>query len=134
MRKIDKIILHCSATPAGRDVSVNEIRQWHMARGFADIGYHYVVALDGTVSVGRPLEKIGAHCLGQNTASIGICYVGGLAADGVTPADTRTPAQKKALRQLVAKLLSRFCNATLHGHREFAAKACPCFDVADLVT
>jgi len=133
MRKIDEIILHCSATPAGRDVSVDEIRRWHLARGFSDIGYHYVVGLDGSVHAGRPVECVGAHCLGHNAHSVGVCYVGGVGADGITPLDTRTPEQIAALRRLVRQLLERFPNATLHGHREFAAKACPCFDVRELL-
>ena len=78
MRSIDQIICHCSATREGQHVTVQQIRQWHLQRKFADIGYHYVVYLDGTVHKGRPLEKAGAHCKGHNAHSIGICYVGGL--------------------------------------------------------
>lgn len=129
MRPIDEIILHCSATPRGRDVSADDIRAWHLQRGFSDIGYHYIVLLDGSVAEGRPEEKAGAHCLGHNAHSIGICYVGGLDSDGITPADTRTPAQTAALRRLVAGMMKKYPGASLHGHREFAAKACPCFDV-----
>lgn len=131
MRSISEIIIHCSATPAGRPVTVADITAWHRARGFNTIGYHYVVLLDGTVAAGRPESVIGAHCLGHNDRSIGVCYVGGLDAHG-KPADTRTPQQRKALRDLVAELRRRFPGATVHGHREFAAKACPCFDIADL--
>lgn len=131
MRKIDEIIIHCTATPAGRDVTLGEIRRWHVAgNGWTDIGYHYVVGLDGTVSEGRPLDRPGAHCRGHNAASVGVAYVGGLLADGKTPADTRTPAQKKSLETLVAALLRRFRGAVVRGHRDFAAKACPCFDAA----
>lgn len=132
MRKIDKIIIHCSATPAGRDVTVAQIDSWHRARGFRKIGYHYLVGLDGTVSVGRPESEMGAHCLGQNLNSIGVCYAGGLNRDRLTPADTRTPQQRVALRELVEELKRRYPGATVHGHREFAPKACPCFDMADL--
>lgn len=128
MRKISEIIIHCTATPAGRDVSVAEIDSWHRARGFRCIGYHYVIALDGTVRPGRPEAEIGAHCLGHNTQSIGVVYVGGLAADGKTPADTRTDAQKTAMRELVDTLRSCYPAASVHSHYEFAAKACPCFD------
>lgn len=131
MRSISEIIIHCSATPAGRPVTVADITAWHRARGFNTIGYHYLVLLDGTVAAGRPESVIGAHCLGHNDRSIGVCYVGGLDAHG-KPADTRTPQQRKALRDLVAELRRRFPGATVHGHREFAAKACPCFDIADL--
>lgn len=130
MRKIDTIIIHCTATPAGRAVSVADVTAWHRRRGFATIGYHYLVGLDGTVSEGRPVEQPGAHCRGHNARSVGVCYVGGLTADGRAPADTRTPAQRTALRTLVGALLRRFPGARVAGHREFAAKACPCFDVA----
>lgn len=130
MRKITKIIVHCSATAAGKDFSAADIDRWHRARGFRSIGYHYVVRLDGSVERGRGEAEIGAHCLGQNGNSIGVCYIGGLAADGKTPTDTRTPAQKRALRELIASLKMRYPSASVHGHREFAAKACPCFDAA----
>lgn len=130
MRKIDKIIVHCTATPEGRDVTVEEITRWHRARGFRTIGYHYLVRLDGTICPGRPENEIGAHCKGKNARSVGICYAGGLASDGKTPKDTRTAAQRASLRRLVADLRERYPGATVHGHREFAAKACPCFDVA----
>ncbi len=127
MRRITEIIVHCTATPAGRPVSVKEIDRWHRARGFKGIGYHYVVGLDGKVMTGRPEEMTGAHCTGHNSRSIGVCYAGGLAADG-TPADTRTEAQRTALRTLLKQLKERYPGAAIHGHRDFAAKACPCFD------
>lgn len=130
MRKIRKIIVHCTATRAGREVTVAEIDSWHRARGFNCIGYHYVVALDGEVLPGRPEEQIGAHCLGHNADSIGVAYVGGLAADGKTPSDTRTPAQRASLRALIDSLRTRYPGVTVHSHYEFAAKACPCFDAA----
>lgn len=129
MRKITEIIVHCSATRAGQEVSKKEIDRWHRARGFACIGYHWLVHLDGRVEAGRSEWRVGAHCRGHNARSVGVCYIGGVLADGHTPADTRTPAQKKALRSLVALLQHRYPGATVHGHCEFAAKACPCFDV-----
>lgn len=132
MRKIDEIIVHCSATPEGRPHTAGDVDMWHRQRGFDGIGYHFLVRLDGTVEPGRPLEKIGAHCLGHNAHSIGICYVGGLTKDGKSPKDTRTPAQRDALRGLVTYLRRLFPGVTLHGHREFAAKACPSFNIADL--
>ncbi len=132
MRNIRKIIVHCSATPEGRAHTAADIDRWHRQRGFDCIGYHFVVRLDGTVEPGRPLEKVGAHCKGHNADSIGICYIGGLAKDAKTPKDTRTPAQREALRGLVAWLRRTFPAATLHGHREFAAKACPCFPISEL--
>ena len=128
MRKINEIIVHCAATREGRDFTVEDITRWHKARGFATIGYHYVIYHDGSIHEGRPLEQIGAHCVGHNKHSIGICYIGGCASDGKTPKDTRTPEQKEALLALLRHLKARFPNATIHGHREFAAKACPSYD------
>lgn len=132
MRKINKIILHCTATPEGREVTVSEITDWHLARGFRTIGYHYVVYLDGSIHEGRPEIDPGAHCLGHNVDSIGVCYVGGMDASGLHPKDTRTPRQREALRSLVGRLQLRYPGAGVHGHREFAAKACPCFDISEL--
>ncbi len=126
-KQITEIIIHCTATPAGRDLHTADITRYHLQRGFDTIGYHYLVALDGTVEQGRPTEYIGAHCLGHNDRSIGVVYVGGVLAD-MSPADTRTEAQRVALLRLVAELRRRYPAATVHGHREFAAKACPCFD------
>ena len=128
MRKINEIIVHCAATREGRDFTVEDITRWHKARGFATIGYHYVIYRDGSIHEGRPLEQIGAHCVGHNKHSIGICYIGGCASDGKTPKDTRTPEQKEALLALLRRLKARFPNATIHGHRDFAAKACPSYD------
>lgn len=131
MRKINKIILHCTATPEGRDYTVAQIRDWHVRnRRWNDIGYHFVVYRDGTVHRGRPVERAGAHTLGQNAHSIGICYVGGLDARTMKPKDTRTPAQKHALVKLVRQLRGQYgANITVHGHNEFAAKDCPSFRV-----
>lgn len=131
-RKIDKIIVHCTATPEGRRVTVDEIRHWHRQRGFRTIGYHYVVYLDGSVHAGRREDETGAHCLGHNAGSIGVCYVGGLDKKTYLPKDTRTEERRQALRELVESLKAKYPGATVHGHREFAAKACPCFDISDL--
>lgn len=132
-RPVNKIIIHCSATPEGRDYTVAQIRDWHVnGNGWKDIGYHFVIYRDGTVHTGRDINQIGAHCTGQNTGSIGICYIGGISADGKkTPKDTRTPEQKKALCDLVEKLCRQYNISKQHvyGHNEFAAKKCPCFDV-----
>lgn len=128
MRKINKIIVHCSATPEGRNNTIEDIDRWHKAKGWRGVGYHYVIHLDGSIHKGRDESVIGAHCSGQNTNSIGICYVGGLAKDGKTPKDTRTDAQKQSLIKLLKELKAKYPNATIHGHREFAAKACPSFD------
>ena len=131
MRAITKIIIHCAATPEGKHFTVEQIRQWHVkGNGWSDIGYHFVIYLDGSVHRGRPIEKVGAHTKGYNANSIGICYVGGCSADGKKPKDTRTEAQRSALIKLVAELRSQFPGATVHGHNEFANKACPSFDVS----
>lgn len=132
MRKITHIVIHCSATPEGREVSVKEIDRWHRARGFAKIGYHYVIHLDGTIDKGRDESEAGAHVSGHNATTIGVCYIGGVSADDVNVArDTRTPAQKAAMEKLVRELLSRYPGAEVLGHRDFpgVAKACPSFDV-----
>ena len=128
MRPVNKIILHCSATREGQHVSTDTIRGWHKARGWSDIGYHYIVHLDGSIERGRAVKRVGAHVKGQNTGSIGVCYIGGVEADGRTPKDTRTPEQKKSLDGLLWGLMFQH-TATLHGHNEFSAKACPSFDV-----
>lgn len=127
MRNINLIIVHCSATPEGRNVAVADIDRWHRERGFDGIGYHYVVYIDGSVHEGRPLNKVGAHCKGHNAHSIGICYIGGVDLNG-KPKDTRTLAQKDALVNLLMRLKRRFPKAVIRGHRDFAAKACPSFD------
>lgn len=129
IRPIKRIIVHCTATREGQDVSVADIDKMHRQQGWTRIGYHYVVLLDGTVQAGRDVDFIGANCEGYNTTSIGVVYVGGLAKDGKTPKDTRTEAQKKGLRKIVRELQKLYPKATVHGHREFAAKDCPCFDV-----
>lgn len=150
MNKIDSIVVHCSATRAGQDIGKKEITQMHLQRGFTTIGYNYIIRLDGTVEVGRSLTINGAHCnskgfsgVSYNKHSIGICYVGGLDKNK-KPADTRTPAQKKALRELISKLLKEYPGIKeIIGHRDTSPdldgdgvvepnewiKMCPCFDV-----
>ena len=127
-RVITEIIVHCSATPDGKDYTVDDIRRWHLQRGFADVGYHYIIYRDGSVHPGRSESMTGAHCSGHNSHSIGVCYVGGLTADGKTPKDTRTPEQKAALLTLLKELKSRYPGAKIYQHYKFANKACPCFD------
>lgn len=127
MRKINLIIIHCTATIEGRDYTVSTIDSWHRQRGFDCIGYHYVIYRDGSVHTGRSLYKVGAHCKGHNANSIGVCYVGGVGKDG-NPKDTRTPQQRDALVNLLMRLKRQFPNAVIRGHRDFAAKACPSFD------
>lgn len=129
MRKIKEIIVHCTATKEGKNYTVSQIRRWHLQRGFSDIGYHFVIYLDGTIVRGRPVEQIGAHCLKHNRHSIGVCYVGGLDSTGRFAKDTRTEAQKQSLTALLSLLHVKYPQASIHGHREFANKSCPCFDV-----
>ncbi len=128
MRKISELIWHCTATPEGREVSAAEIDRWHKARGWTGIGYHKVVHLDGSVSQGRPESKIGAHVAGRNTGTIGYVYVGGVERDGKTPKDTRTAAQKRTMRRLTIEAIKKYGLTMVSGHRDYAAKACPCFD------
>ena len=129
MRAIHKIIIHCTATREGDDISVDTIRRWHLARGWSDIGYHYVIDIKGNINAGRPIELIGAHCKGENKYSIGVAYVGGVEADGKTPKDTRTKAQKDSIIRLVKKLKGCYPDVTIHGHNEFSNKACPSYNV-----
>ena len=123
------IILHCSATRVDRSYSFRQCQEDHLRRGYCDIGYHYYITRDGTIHPGRPLSQVGAHCLNHNKHSIGICYEGGLNASG-RPADTRTPEQKTALRQLLVELKRDYPQAFIVGHNTFSNKACPCFDAA----
>jgi N-acetylmuramoyl-L-alanine amidase len=128
MRKINEIIIHCSATPEGKDYTVADIKKWHLQRGFNDIGYHYVIYRDGTYHRGRQDDVIGAHCTGHNANSIGICYIGGLTSDGKKSKDTRTEAQKKTLITLIRTMKARYPGAKVVPHYKYAAKDCPCFD------
>ena len=131
MRPINKVIIHCSATPEGRDVKTKEIKKWHLSNGWSDIGYHYVIELDGKVVEGRPVELVGAHCFGQNKFSIGVCYIGGMNKSMSKPKDTRTEEQKESIIKLIKKLRGRYGDLTIHGHNEFSNKACPSFDVSN---
>ena len=128
MREITKVIVHCAATPEGRDVKTEEIKRWHTEeRGWSDIGYHWVVELDGSINEGRSEDINGAHCRGHNSDSVGICYVGGSDSEG-NPKDTRTEEQRDALVTLIKEILDRHPDAAVFGHRDFSTKACPSFD------
>lgn len=141
MRKINAIVIHCSATIEGQDIDAATIDKWHKQRGWRGIGYHYVVKLDGTIEKGRKEEEIGAHVKYHNRNTIGICYVGGLDKD-MKPKDTRTEAQKSSLLSLIKGLKKRYPDAIILGHRDYSedknkngiiepfewSKACPCFD------
>tara|TARA_B100000530_G_scaffold309641_1_gene235562 strand:- start:81 stop:509 length:429 start_codon:yes stop_codon:yes gene_type:complete len=127
-RDIDKIIIHCSATPEGRDVKTSEIKRWHTEdNGWRDIGYHFVIELDGSIHKGRAVGTSGAHTVGENH-NIGICYVGGMDKDMQTSKDTRTDAQRIALEDLIEDIREEYPNIMVYGHRDFAKKDCPSFD------
>ena len=131
MRDINLIVVHCSATPEGKHFSTETIKDWHVnGNKWSDIGYHYVVELDGKVRNGRPLERAGAHVRGFNKNSIGICYVGGMTADMKRPKDTRNLKQTESLLNLLLELKERFPNAVIRGHRDYSPKACPSFDAS----
>ena len=125
MRRITHLVVHCSDSPDTLDIGVKEIRAWHVERGWADIGYHYVVRRDGTVEVGRPEERVGAHVKGHNEASLGICWVG---------RDAPSPVQREALLRLLAVLARKHSVkvGNVVGHRELAplsGKTCPNLDM-----
>lgn len=140
-RSITSIAIHCTATQEGRSFKADDIRRWHKEKGWRDIGYHFVVRLDGTIEIGRPKAMIGAHVEGHNAKSIGIVYVGGLDR-AAKPKDTRTPEQKLALMTLLRALKTAHPAAVIMGHRDYSPdldgdgiiepfewlKACPCFD------
>jgi N-acetylmuramoyl-L-alanine amidase len=135
-RNVDEIIIHYTATPDGEEFSNAQIKASHLARGFSDIGYHWVVGLNGEIRKGRDEGIAGAHCTGHNTRSIGICYVGGCPPRSVNGwrdigKDTRTPAQKAALIKLIREVKARYPNASVHGHNEFANKPCPGFNAKE---
>lgn len=128
LRNINEIIIHCTATPEGKDYTVDTIRQWHRQRGFSDVGYHYIIHPNGQIDDGRDVNVAGAHCSGHNSHSIGIAYIGGMTADNKSAKDTRTDEQRTAIKRLLCALRSIYPKAKIHGHRDFAAKACPSFD------
>ncbi len=128
MRLVNEIIVHCSATREGQQITVDTIRDWHLAKGWNDIGYHFYIDLDGTINKGRDIDKMGAHCKGHNRNSIGICYCGGVETDGKTPKDTRTQEQKDSLLNVLKTLKAMYPEAVIYSHNEFANKACPSFD------
>lgn len=131
---IDLIVIHNSDTPRGRDVSAADIRRWHRERGWLDIGYHYVIRLDGTVEEGRPAGRPGAHVRGYNQRSVGICLIGGTnERDLSVKEDTFTDAQMEALQDLVSGLVRHFYPARVVGHGDLDPKKphCPGFDVQE---
>ena len=146
MRDINLVVIHCSATKEGVDIDVAEIRRWHVKeRNFRDIGYHFLIHLDGSIERGRPWDKPGAHAKGYNYRSVGICYVGGLNSEG-RPSDTRTVAQIHSLRASVEIIKAQYPKIEVVGHRDLSAdlngdgmitanewcKQCPCFNMSEL--
>ena len=131
MRLVKEVIIHCSATRESQQVSVDTIRDWHLAKGWNDIGYHFYIDLDGTIHKGRDIDKIGAHCKGRNRNSIGVCYCGGVEADGKTPKDTRTQEQKESLLHVLKTIKAMYPESMIYSHNEFANKACPSFDATE---
>lgn len=142
MRNIDEIVVHCSATkPAwmqGKSLAakVAEIKRWHTdpkprGRGWSDIGYHYLIDRDGTVMVGRPVERTGAHTRGHNRKTIGVCLIGGHGSSADDDfSENFTASQDKRLNAFIAELKRRHPTiAKVSGHNQYAAKACPGFNV-----
>jgi len=132
IRKIEYIVIHAAATTEDHDVDAEEIRGWHLQRGWLDIGYHKVIKRDGTREDGRPLNRPGAHARGFNHKSWGICLAGGVESDNKTPEANYTHAQWESLEQEVRDMLVLAPDAKVVGHRDLpnVSKACPCFDVA----
>lgn len=142
--RTDWLVVHCSATRAAADIGAADIRRWHLEKGWADIGYHYVIRRDGTLETGRAEDSVGAHVKGFNQVSLGICLVGGLAPGGA-PENNYTPEQFASLRALLTELKRRYPKAGIRGHRDFSPdrngddqitpnefiKACPCFDITE---
>lgn len=143
-RRIDWLVVHCTATKEGVDVSTEDIRRWHKNKGWSDIGYHFVIDIDGFISHGRDVKRQGAHVKGFNKYSLGIVYVGGLDSE-MRPKDTRTEDQKKSLKILLKALKNHFPESEIKGHRDFSKdlngngiiepfefiKICPCFNAVE---
>lgn len=139
---IKRVFIHCTATREGQDIDAATIRRWHKAQGWSDIGYHFVIRIDGTIERGRPEHLPGSHAKGFNTGSVALVYVGGLDAQGKAK-DTRTRAQQQAMAQLVGQLVATYPGSDVLGHRDISPdtdgdgvvekhewlKDCPCFDV-----
>lgn len=131
-QRVAFIVVHCSATKPSGDFDVNDIRRWHLKRGFVDVGYHYVIKRDGTLQKGRPLDRQGAHVSRFNHLSVGVCLIGGVSeADHRVAEDNFTAAQFDTLAKLLPQLQAKFPGAEILGHRDMphVKKACPSFDV-----
>ena len=130
MREINSIFVHCTATRPSQDIGVAKVRAWHKARGWSDIGYHYLIKRDGTVQKGRSDKRAGAHTKGYNGTSLGVALVGGISEKG-RPQFNYSGAQMKSLETLLQDLCFQYGIEIdqIHGHNEVSSKACPCFDV-----
>lgn len=140
-RPISLAVIHCSASPAQVRYRPMQLIRDHLGRGFTHAGYHYYITREGNLYGLRPLSIVGAHARGHNTGSIGICYEGGLDRLG-SPADTRTPAQRQMMSQLLGRLRELYPDLRVVGHRDLSPdrngdgkvtpdewnKICPCFD------
>lgn len=133
IRVINKVVVHCSATHPDMDIGAAQIRQWHIHRGWSDIGYHVVIRRSGFVEMGRPIEMVGAHTKGHNQDSVGVCLVGGINDNG-DPDSNFTLEQLIALKGCINAYREKFGNIAVHGHRDFSDKACPSFDVQALIS
>jgi len=139
MRTISEAIIHCSATPpnwlsrGSLEDKTEEIRRWHKARGFNDVGYHYLIDRDGTIGEGRPVSKQGAHVKGHNRSTVGVCLIGGKESKATDKfEDHYTKQQEKALMSMLAMLRAAYGNdIKISGHNEYANKGCPGFNVSD---
>lgn len=136
MRKLDTIIVHCTATRSGwmedspTTEKVDEVRRWHLDRGWSDIGYHYLIDRDGTIAPGRPIERSGAHTRGHNRRSVGVALFGGHGSSATDEFEENfTPEQEAALKNLVSDLMSNHGEMKVAGHNEYSTKACPGFNV-----
>lgn len=130
IQDIKRIIIHCAATPPDMCIGADTIDKWHKENGWGGIGYHYVIRRNGNVEIGRLLTQVGVHTSGKNTNSIGICLIGGIDKKG-KPEDNFTDVQYEKLEYLIEELREQMPMASIHGHNEFAAKACPSFDVSE---
>lgn len=143
----DTIVFHCSATRPSQNIGRREIEEWHLAKGWSGIGYHFVIMRDGTLQKGREIDEVGAHVAGANSHTLGVCLVGGLGENGQAFADAPqmfTLAQWDTARALMSYLRKMYPNARVCGHRDLSPdlnkdgkiqqsewlKTCPGFDAA----
>jgi len=141
------IVVHCSATRPGDNLTINTIREWHIARGWGNVGYHFFIRRDGTIESGRHPDDIGAHVAGHNTDSVSLCMAGGLDEQGnsfINRPDLFTTAQWESAKALINVLKRMYPYAQVLGHRDLSPdknhdgkitpdeylKTCPGFDAS----